>query len=288
MLYKRRFLFWISLYSFCLVANVYSKDDHWDGKRYVNNSGLQYQWATSYIQKFQFSGNERVLDIGCGDGRVTAIIAEGLPDGYVLGIDTSESMLQSALNVKKNIRLDNLDFTKQDAMSLRVTNEFDFIVSFSCFHWIPDHFAALQGIEKALKPGGKVFLYFAADYGTDRIDHAINAVVTSPKWAHYFTNFSNPCFLVTPEKFVNDAEAAGLLLKRLENVIVDEIFPSKAAFAAWMKGWMLYLKLLPEELQQEFLDEIVDCYVNKHPLDDDNKLHYIGYWIEVEFIKPSK
>ena len=58
----------------------------------------------------------------------------------------------------------------------------------------------------------------------DRFDHAINTVVNSPKWAHYFSDFSNPFSLVTPSKFAAYAEEAGLLLKRIEIITVDEVF----------------------------------------------------------------
>ena len=115
MFYKKTLSLCICLLSFCLsnFANEISiKDDQWDGQQYLNNSDLQYQWATSYIQKMELRGHEKILDIGCGDGRVTAIIAKSLPNGYVLGIDASESMLQVAQNLKDRAHLDNLRFYK--------------------------------------------------------------------------------------------------------------------------------------------------------------------------------
>lgn len=288
--YKKGFFLCLYHLIYCLSAFAGEnsiKEDLWDGKQYVNNSDLQYQWATSYIQKFQLQGHEKILDIGCGDGRITAVIAHLLPNGFVLGIDKSDSMLEVAHALKNRIHLNNLDFTRRDATQMGFENEFDFIVSFSCFHWISDHFGALQSIEKALKPSGKAFLYFAADHGHDRIDHAINTVANSPKWAHYFTHFSNPCFLIKPLTFLTYAEEVGLQFKRVENIIVDEVFTNKEAFAAWMAGWLAHLKYLPKEFHQEFLEEIVDCYFKKHPVDVENKFHYIGYWVEVELYKAA-
>jgi trans-aconitate methyltransferase len=266
--YIQIFSLCIGLLSFCLstFANEISiKNDQWDGQQYLNNSDLQYQWATSYIQKLKLRGDEKILDIGCGDGRVTAMIAQSLPNGLVLGIDASASMMQVARHLKDRVHLGNLDFIKRDAVDLGFANEFDFIVSFSCFHWISNHDIALQEIEKALKPNGKVFLYFAPDHGRDRFDHAIDPVVNSPKWAHYFSDFSTPFSLVTPSQFATDAEEAGLLLKRIEIITVDEVFPNKTAFIAWMTGWMSHLNQLPKALHQEFLEEIVDCYLKNIP-----------------------
>lgn len=288
-IYKKAVSITFCILSFCLSSfaeEVPTQNQDWDGELYLKNSTLQYQWANSYIQKFQLNGNEKILDIGCGDGRITAMIAKSVPKGFVVGIDPSDSMLQTAQNLKDKIAFANLDFLKRDAMDLHLTSEFDFIVSFSCFHWIADHFRALQELEKALKPGGKVFLYFAPDHGRDRFDHAIKKVVESTKWAPYFSDFSNPFTLVSPSQFATYAEEANLLIKRIEIITVDEIFSSKDAFAAWMTGWMSYLKQLPKKLHKEFLEEIIDCYLEKHPIDSENQLHYIDYWMEVELLKP--
>ncbi len=271
-----------------LFANEASSEkDHWDGEKYLNNSDLQYQWARTYIKKLQLQGNEKILDIGCGDGRITALLAKAVPQGFVIGVDTSESMLQMALKLLQVTCPTNLAFAKADAVNLPFVNEFDQIVSFSTFHWIRDHLAALQEMENSLKPGGKIFLYFAPDHGRDRFDHSIKSVRNSEKWAHYFTDFSNPFSLITPSKFAVDAEEAHLLIKRIEIITVDEIFSDRAAFIAWMTGWMSYLKKLPKELHEEFLNEIIDCYLEKHPLDAQGKIHYIDYWMEAELLKPT-
>ncbi len=270
---------------FSIYANQEVINDMWNGEKYLNNSELQYQWATSYIKKLNLKGDEKILDIGCGDGRITAAIAQCLPNGLVIGIDPSESMLQVALDLKDKNQIINLDFTKGDATQLSFKNEFDYVVSFSCFHWISDHFSALQSIERALKPDGKVFLYFAIDHGKDRLDHALNAVINAPKWCQYFCNYSNPCFLNTSNQFTTYAQAAGLVPKRIEHITVDETFPTKEAFAAWISGWLSQLKYIPEYLHKEFLEEIVETYLKNHAPDADNKLHYIGYWVEVELFK---
>lgn len=282
----RILIFFLLNFSFIFANENTNKEDQWDGKKYQNHSELQYQWAASYIPKLHLKGDERILDIGCGDGRVTAYLAKVIPNGYIMGIDHSASMLKVAQELKNKIQFSNLDFLERDAINLDFENEFDYVVSFSCFHWISDHFSALRGIEKALKPNGKVFLYFSPDYGKNRIDHAINAIANSSKWSNYFFTFSNPHSLITPIKFITYADEVGLFLKRVENIIVDEVFSNKAEFAAWIGGWLAHLKHLPQNLHQEFLEEIVDSYLEKHPIDNENQLHYIGYWIEIELLKP--
>jgi len=278
------------LYIFCLcvlifsVDNLFSEEDLWNGEEYANHSELQYNWATSCIQKLQLLGNERILDIGCGDGRVTASIAKMVPKGHVLGIDTSESMIQVAQKYSKVLILNNINFEKLDAMKLSFNETFDLVVSFNCFHWISDKLAALRGIAKSLKLGGKAFLFFIPNWGSGGLN--IKKVSSRQRWKNYFKDFSDPFTAPTPSEFAFDIEQAHLLLKRMEIVKRDDVFPNKVSFVTWLSGSIVYLKYLPKELHQAFLEEIVDCYLQDHPADQNGKIHFVGHRMEVELLKP--
>ena len=66
-----------------------SKTSDWNARDYAAHSAAQQEWARELIDTLRLRGDEAVLDIGCGDGRATALIAERLPDGSVLGVDNS-------------------------------------------------------------------------------------------------------------------------------------------------------------------------------------------------------
>ena len=61
-------------------------EDTWDGKKYENNSDPQFQCAVSALETCSFKGSEKVLDIGCGDGRITARISGLVPRGQLLAL----------------------------------------------------------------------------------------------------------------------------------------------------------------------------------------------------------
>ncbi len=83
--------------------------DHWDGESYASTAQLQGTWADKFFfQNYQFNGSEHVLDIGSGDGKLTARIAKAAPEGLTIGIDNSESMIAKA-NMPFNA-LQNLKF----------------------------------------------------------------------------------------------------------------------------------------------------------------------------------
>lgn len=260
--------------------------DNWDGEHYSTHSNLQFQWASDKLEKLHLRGDENIIDIGCGDARFTEALAHHCSKGQVLGLDASDSMLASANKRLQNGRV-NLSFLKGDIQTFECEPRFDLAVSFSVFHWIPNHLKALQNIEKLLKPGGRVFVYFAPDHGYDRLDHAIDFVMAQDTWSPYFRDFSSGFCLISPVRFAQYLEEAKLLLQRIEVITVDEIFPSKHAFMNWMSAWMTQLKSLPEEKHESFMMAVIDKYMETHPLDEQGQLHYYDYWLEAEAEKPS-
>ncbi len=90
----------------------------WNAKDYAANSQNQLKWAKELIPKLCLKGNEALLDIGCGDGKITAALARCLPKGKAVGIDSSAQMInlaQSTFSVSEN---PNLAFKLMDARSL--------------------------------------------------------------------------------------------------------------------------------------------------------------------------
>ena len=73
-----------------------SKNYAWDAKDYAKNSSNQLQWAKELIPKLKLQGNEVLLDIGCGDGKITAELSKCLPQGRAAGVDSSAQMIKLA------------------------------------------------------------------------------------------------------------------------------------------------------------------------------------------------
>ncbi len=261
--------------------------NEWNDAACSTASEIQYKWASETFKKLNLNGSEKVLDIGCGDGRISSYFARNLPDGEVVGIDSSSSMLGAAQSTQLKAAIPNLRFIKKNAMELDFDNNFDYVVSFNCLHWIPNHLATLQGIERSLKPGGKFFLYFAPDHGRKHFDQSMEIVKALPEWKDYFIGTSNHLHLISPATLTTQIEQAKLLIKRIEVITMDEIFESKESFMCWVSGWVQELHLLPSEKHGPFLSQITELYYKKHPLDSEGKPHFIDYWLEVEGEKQS-
>ena len=130
-----------------------------DGKKYERASAHQKEWGAKLISELSLNGNERVLDLGCGDGVNTALIAELIPDGEVVGIDASKGMIDAA-NPKGKA---NLRFILMDIDEIKFKDEFDVVFSNATLHWVKDHQRLLRNVSKALRTAGCLRFNFAGD-----------------------------------------------------------------------------------------------------------------------------
>lgn len=101
-----------------------------DGEKYKKASKHQKEWGNTLIANLNLTGNEAILDLGCGDGVLTEKLSLLVPNGYVLGIDASLGMIETAKKCKHN----NLSFKHMDINSMDFNNEFDVIFSNAALH----------------------------------------------------------------------------------------------------------------------------------------------------------
>ncbi len=120
----------------------------WNAQDYHRHSAAQQEWARELIAKLGLIGTERLLDVGCGDGKITAQIAGMLPSGAAVGVDKSEEMIGFAAQTFTADAWPNLSFAVMDASALTFDAEFDIVFSNAALHWIIDHRAVLRGIAR--------------------------------------------------------------------------------------------------------------------------------------------
>jgi len=98
----------------------------------------------------------RLLDIGCGPGKLDRLIMAGRPNLFVVGLDESEAMIRRA---SRGPRLPNLEFRRGSVEGLAFREEFDFALSVLSFHHWEEPVAGLEVVHGALKPGGRFWIY---------------------------------------------------------------------------------------------------------------------------------
>src|SRR5207237_10157913 len=145
-------------------------------------------------------GSERILDVGCGDGKITAEIACRAARGSVVGVDPSRDMIGFAQSHFGPATRPNLRFEVADARCLPFQNEFDLVVSFNALHWIPEQDAALTSIHSAVISGGKVQLRLVAAGARKSLENVVEEIRRTSKRSVYFRAFHYTYLYLTPER----------------------------------------------------------------------------------------
>lgn len=239
----------------------------WDAADYAKSSAAQQQWARELIAKLHLAGSERILDIGCGDGKITAEMAGLLPQCFILGVDNSQEMIALA---QRNHNAPNLRFAWADAQNLPLdgefAHEFDVVFSNATLHWVKDHAPVLAGIRRALAPSGRILLQMGGKGNAAQVRAAVEAVCARPQWAAFFDGFEFPYNFYAPEEYIPWLVEAGLTPLRVELLPKDTVHADRAAFEGWFRTtWLPYTQRVPEARRTAFIAEIIETFLEKNP-----------------------
>ena len=230
----------------------------WNVAGYVRISELQATMAAQMLGLLDLKGAERVLVIGCGDGRITTEIALRVPHGSVIGVDASEKMVAFA---RQHDGQANLRFEVADARALPFQQEFDLIVSFNALHWIPQQELPLCGIHAALKPEGLAQLRLVPRGERKSLENVLDETRLSVRWARYFDNFHDPYLHLTPEEYAKLAEENGLRVLDLR--VHDQAWDFKSREAFFAFGCVTFVewtRRLPDAEKAAFINDVLDRY----------------------------
>jgi trans-aconitate methyltransferase len=233
----------------------------WNASAYNRQSSLQEAMAQEQLARLTLAGDERILDVGCGDGKVTAALAARVPRGSVLGVDPSQNMIAYAAAHFPPAGHPNLCFEVADARALPFRDEFDRVVSFNALHWVPDQAAALRAIRTALKPAGRTLLRFVCRGPRKSLEAVIEDVRRSPRWADRFRDFQQPWVHFTPEEYAALAGQNGLRVLRIRTEDRAWDFKTHEAFVAFCRATFVeWTRRLPESDWPAFIGDILDRY----------------------------
>jgi len=263
-----------------MTENTY----RWDSKDYAQHSGAQQRWAHELLAGLALRGDERVLDIGAGDGKVTAAIADRLPSGFVLGVDSSEAMVRLARK-RYGAEAPHLRFEQMDAADLRFEEQFDVIFSNATLHWVRDHRPVLRGIKRALAPEGRVLVQMGGRGNAGAVLEAMNSVLARERWRPYFEGFEFPYGFYDPGEYRPWLAEAGLRPLRLELVSKDMQHEAAESLLGWLRTtWLPYAERVPAGRRGVLFDEVLAQYLKAHPPDPDGVIHVAMVRLTVEAV----
>jgi trans-aconitate 2-methyltransferase len=226
----------------------------WDARTYERVSDPMFEWGLTVLDRLPLEGDERVLDAGCGSGRVTAKLLERLPRGGVVAVDASPSMVEEA-----RAALDPARTTAfaADLLELELDEPVDAAISTAVFHWIPDHDRLFKRLHAALRPGGRLEAQCGGAGNLDGFHGAgLARVAAEEPFAPWFEAWEGPWNFSSPEWATDSLERAGFTDVRcwLETRMVNPPDPREFLRVVCLGH---HLERLPEDLRDRFVDAVL-------------------------------
>jgi trans-aconitate 2-methyltransferase len=238
----------------------------WDAGTYRDISAMQKAFADEALGGLALRGDERVLDVGCGDGRITAEIARRLERGEVVGLDASENMVSMAARSFPGIR-----FVHADARDIPFVAEFDQVVSFNALHWVREQDAALRAIHRALRPGGRAHLQMVGHGPAHSMVHAFVEASRSAAWSGCFEGVEESYFHASPGAYRRLAEEVGLAVEEVSMPVYRWDFGSDEALARFADvTFVEWTRHVPQPSRLDFIHDALARYREQYPPADAN------------------
>ncbi|MFZ4761685.1 MAG: class I SAM-dependent methyltransferase [Alphaproteobacteria bacterium] len=218
-------------------------NDQWNPSLYRQNASFVSANGQQVLALLPANPGSRVLDLGCGEGSLAAIMQEsGL---QVLGVDASPNMVEAT-------KAKGIEAMVVDATALPFHQEFDAVFSNAVLHWVKPPEKAIEGIYRALKPGG----FFVAEFGgkgnVATICDALGAALEKRG-----VDGTNPWYFPTVEEYTNLLEKQGFVVEQC--FLVDRPTPLPSGMAAWLKTFAFaYLKNCSEEMADSVINEVTE------------------------------
>ena len=256
------------------MSKSVSSTARWNAADYAANSAVQQTWARELIARLNLRGDEHVLDVGCGDGKVSAEIARAVPRGSVAGVDVSAEMVAFARKAFPPAAICNLTFRVCDARKIgsvgRVTpcapspgasggqriarppfaaQQFDVVFSNAALHWVDDHRAFLRGVASVLKTGGRLVVSCGGKGNAHDVFVALRPEMRLKRWRGFFRRIPKPYFFHSPDSYEKWLPQFGFKSMGVRLVPKDAIYEGPHKFIAWLRTtWLPYVQRVPEKV----------------------------------------
>ena len=258
----------------------------WNAAEYAANSTVQQGWARELIAKLKLRGDEHILDVGCGDGKITAELARAVPRGAVVGMDGSAEMIGYARKTFLPSKILNLKFQVADAREIHFKTQFAVFFSNAALHWVDDHEAILRGAASALKSGGRLVVSCGGKGNAHDVFLALRPEMRLKRWCGFFRKMPMPYFFYAPADYEKWLPHFGFRINTVKLVPKDATYDGEAGFATWLRTtWIPFVQRVQEKLREEFIAAVTERYVAKHPLDIEGKVHVRMVRLEIDAVK---
>jgi trans-aconitate methyltransferase len=242
----------------------------WDPQQYEKHGAFVHGLAGGVLDWLAPFPDERILDLGCGDGQLSKRIAA--TSAVVVGLDSSPQMADAARALGINVTIGNAEALPFESSS------FDAVFSNAALHWVRNHDAMLMGVKRVLKPNGR----FVAEFGGfGNIASIRVAMRTAIERFGHDGSKDDVNYYPTPEVYTRRLEQHGFDVERIAFIPRPTPLPESG-----MNGWIRtfrrgVLESLPEDVRDKVVDEAVRLLA---PALRDEEGNWIADYVRLRFI----
>jgi trans-aconitate methyltransferase len=230
----------------------------WDAQTYHRVAEPQVDWGRRVLASLALEGDERVIDAGCGTGRLTAELLSRLPAGRALAIDRSGNMLGVAARELRARFTPRVFFLRANLARLALGPWADLVFSTATFHWVKDHPSLFRNLHDALVPGGRLV---AQCGGGPNLAHLLSRaarLMDDSRFARHFSAFDPPWEFASDRETAARLEAAGFVDVETSLAPAPVTLADRASYREFLECVIVrpHLECLPADLRVGFLDDL--------------------------------
>jgi trans-aconitate 2-methyltransferase len=222
----------------------------WDAATYDRVADPQARWGRAVVERLPLKGGERVLDAGCGSGRVTEELLERLPRGHVVALDSSPAMLDEARR-RLAPYAERVEFVEADLGQPLPVRPVDAILSTATFHWVLDHDALFRNLAAVLRPGGRLAAQCGGKGNVASVDRVL---------AEFGESRAEFAYFAEPDETERRLRKAGFAHAKAWLEDKNVTFDSRPEFETFLSTVVLRVVLArrPPSEHQAFVSDVVD------------------------------
>jgi trans-aconitate 2-methyltransferase len=222
--------------------------DTWDPRQYDKFQREREQPFYDLLSMVHPAPAMRVVDLGCGTGKLTQVAHDRLQALETTGIDRSEGMLKE---MRGGAACAGMRFevgTIEEFASAAGPGGYDLILSNAAFHWVEDHHRLLPALHRALRPSGQ--LAFQVPYQHEDLSHIVAEELTAVEpFRTAFGGWHRPQPVLTPDAYARLLYRCGFAAPMVRLIVYPHVLTSREDVVEWMKGTLLteYARHLPPD-----------------------------------------